>query len=177
VFWLWGTSEFYRAIEDLQRVEVPGSGTVTLDRGRYTIYHEYEDAGRCTPVGDGASSCSPCRIETVTVRPSASETQPDVVLLDDESGQSYSTDDLAEPRDGVACSTFSMDVPGEYTLSARGDAGTAAVGRDLADGRGRWDLRAHAGLIPAVGWGLAVLGRQIIQRRRRHRGADAEAVP
>jgi hypothetical protein len=106
-------------INDFERVDVPGSGTVNLDgTGGYTIYHEYNGASDDFFGPD---------VSEVTLE----DPDGDQVTLEDYVGRVTYTGDSHE---GVALFSFHADQPGEYQLSATGDGSTLAVGRGISKG-------------------------------------------
>lgn len=103
-------------IDDFERVQVPGSETVVLDAGDYTIYQEFfgaDDSVRFPP--------------DVTVN----VTGPDgeAVDIDDYNGSfSYA----GSGREGIALSTFEAEERGEYSVSTEGDTlSTIAIGEGI----------------------------------------------
>jgi hypothetical protein len=104
-------------VDDFQRVTLPGSGTVTLEEGDYSIYHEF----------DGASSTEFGSTVPITLL------APDGSAVDLErydANVTYSWGD----HEGVAAYSFTADEPGEYTVSAETQSGVVAVGRGIGSG-------------------------------------------
>ncbi|HEY8545248.1 MAG TPA: hypothetical protein VIL36_09375 [Acidimicrobiales bacterium] len=103
-------------IDEFQRVGVPGTDTVVLEAGDYTIYQEY-------PGANDDLSIPP----SVTVNVTGPD--GDAVELDDYSGDfTYA----GSGREGVALSTFEAEETGEYTVSTEGDRfSTIAVGEGI----------------------------------------------
>lgn len=103
-------------IDDFERVQVPGTQTVVLEAGDYTIYQEFfgaDDDLRIPP--------------DVTVN----VTGPDgeAVELDDYDGSFSYT---GSGREGVALSTFEAEERGEFTVSTEGDSlSTIAIGEGI----------------------------------------------
>jgi hypothetical protein len=119
-------------IEDFQRIEIPGSGTVTLDEtGGYTVYHEY-------PGADGDDFFTPEVTVTVTA-PDGS----DVDLDPYDSTVTY----FSEDHDGVAVYSFRAFETGDYEVEVDGTYGDLAIGRGLGGG-------LVGGIVGAVALGL-----------------------
>jgi hypothetical protein len=143
-------------IDDFQRVDVPGQGTVSLDgTGGYTIYHEYPGADERffgPDVGD----------LTLTA-PDGS----DVQLRDYTSNVTYHNGG----REGVALFSFTAEEPGDYVLSADAEGSTLAVGRGLGRGIVSGIMRGIVvGLVSvavAIVMAIVVAVRRGNDRRRR----------
>jgi hypothetical protein len=150
---------FTDRIDDFQRIDVPGSDTVTLDTGGYSIYHEYFGAD------DGGSG------DYLNPEVSVSVTAPDGSDVDLESYDSSVTYYSGE-HEGVAIYSFEADEAGEYQVSIDGSLGEIAVGRGLGSGIVGGVIAAIAsGAIGVLG-GLVVIlivaiGRSRERRRRR----------
>jgi hypothetical protein len=112
-------SSYSDKIDDFQRVEIPGSGVVTLDdTGGYTIYHEF-------PGADSSDRILSDLVITVTA-PDGSEVDLDPY----DSDVTYFTSDV----DGVALYSFRAFETGDYEIDVRaegGEFGDVAVGRGL----------------------------------------------
>lgn len=130
-------------IDDFQRVDVPGSGTVVLEEpGDYTIYYEFA-------LGEDALDVRAEQTEVTLVAPDGSE----VALDEYDSRVTYETGD----HGGEALFSFTADEAGEYEVTAEGARddilddgplqGEVAVGRGL--GRG-----IVAGVLGALAVGL-----------------------
>lgn len=119
VLWVRTVTGYLDKIDDFQRIDIPGEGTVTLEEtGGYTIYHEYPGADDDFFGPDIAS---------ITV------TAPDgsgVDLRDYSSTVTYS----GSGHDGIALFSFTADEAGAYAVSVDGDGGELAVGRGLGGG-------------------------------------------
>jgi hypothetical protein len=112
-------SSYTDKVDDFQRIEIPGSGTVTLDdTGGYTVYHEY-------PGADSDDFLSPEITVTVTA-PDGSEVDLDLY----DTTVQYSTADY----EGVAVYSFRAFETGDYEVEVDGEQGTLAVGRGLGSG-------------------------------------------
>jgi hypothetical protein len=119
-------------IDDFERVDVPGSGTITLDgTGGYTLYHEFPGAD------DDVRSPS---LQLTMTAPDGS----DVDLRDYTSTVTYSD----SGHEGVAVWSFTATEPGAYQLDTEGERSTVAVGR----GVGR---HIAVGIISGIATGLA----------------------
>jgi len=119
-------------INDLQRVDVPGQGTVALaETGGYTIYHEF--------IGADDRFFGPDVSQVTLTGPDGS----DVPLRDYDSTVTYSNG----THDGVALFSFTAAQPGQYELSASGDRSTLAVGRSVGGG-------LVAGIVGGIAVGL-----------------------
>jgi hypothetical protein len=104
-------------VDDFQRVTLPGSGTVTLEEGDYSIYHEF----------DGASSTE--FGSTVPITLLAPDGTP-VDLDRYDANVTYSWGD----HEGVAAYSFTAEEAGTYTVSAETQSGVVAVGRGIGSG-------------------------------------------
>lgn len=134
---------YFDRIDDFQRLDVPGSGTVALDDGDYTIYHEYPGAN-----DDYRSDFSTPDVTVTLTAPDGSEVP--LELYDTE--VTYDTGD----HEGEALYSFTAEEPGDYELTADGEGTDVAVGRGL----GRGIVGSVVGAL-AVGLGSAVVGAVI----------------
>ncbi|HMG40666.1 MAG TPA: hypothetical protein VK611_05025 [Acidimicrobiales bacterium] len=107
-------------IGDFQRVDVPGSGTVTLDSGNYSVYQEFDGANddfRFDP--------------SVTVNLTA----PDGSAVDLDSYSGTVTYADGDGHEGEALFTFRAEESGDYRVSAEGDSESViAVGPGIGGG-------------------------------------------
>jgi hypothetical protein len=111
-------NRFIDHIDDFARVDAPGTDTVRLEEGEYTVFLEF-------PGADEEFVDEPFVDFTIT-DPDGTE-----VDLDDYFGEStYS----ADSRDGLALYTFTADETGEYTVTSEGDPATIAIGEGLFGG-------------------------------------------
>jgi hypothetical protein len=107
---------FVDKIDDFQRLEVPGTGTIHLDEGSYTVY------GEDGFFGELAVSCSDIEIRDsreriVELRPYSSR------VTYDSSG-----------HEGVARCSFRADASGTYRVTVNSVSGTIAIGPGLGAG-------------------------------------------
>jgi hypothetical protein len=103
-------------VNDFQRVSLPGSTTVTLETGGYSVYHEF----------DGASGSTFTTISVLITAPDGSE----VTLDPYDADVTYSWGD----HEGIAAYSFRADQPGQYQVSAEGAEGQVAIGRGIGSG-------------------------------------------
>ena len=154
-----GMVAYVDRIEDFERVEVPGSETITLREGDYSVYQEYAGAADDGSGTYGAASVS-------ISGPSGEEVDLDPY----DSRVTYSASD----DEGIAMSSFRADTSGEYTVSTEGPTSmTIAIGPGL--GRGIVSTvvgaLAVAGLSVLAGVVIAVVvGIRRSQNRSRMRG-------
>lgn len=137
---------FVDKIDDFQRVDVPGTATVQLDEGSYTVYAE--DGF----FGEFAVSCADIEIRdprerTVELRPYSSR------VTYDSSG-----------HEGVARCSFRADAAGIYRVSASRASGTIAIGPGLGAGLVGG---AVGGILLMVAGGLFALVTIIVTAVRR----------
>lgn len=137
---------FVDKIDDFQRVDVPGTATIQLDEGSYTVYAE--DGF----FGEFAVSCSDIEIRdprerTVELRPYSSR------VTYDSSG-----------HEGVARCSFRADAAGIYRVSASRASGTIAIGPGLGAGLVGG---AVGGILLMVAGGLFALVTIIVTAVRR----------
>lgn len=148
-------------IENFDRVDVPGEGTVTLDgTGGYTIYHEYPGANE--------TFFGPNVFDIALTAPNGSN----VELRDYTSSVTYANGS----EEGRALFSFTADEPGDYVLSADGDFSTLAVGR----GVGRGVVSGIAGGVAAGFVGVLagiVIAVVVAVRRGRERRRQRGFVP
>jgi hypothetical protein len=103
-------------VNDFQRVTLPGSDTVTLESaGGYTIYHEFDGASSDSGFAPGVS---------VTI--AGPDGEPVEVKTYDAT-VTYSWGG----HEGIAVYSFTVDQPGDYTVSAEGETGQVAIGRGI----------------------------------------------
>lgn len=134
---------YFDRIDDFQRVDVPDGGTVTLEDGDYTIYHEFIGAD------------DEYRTDFITPDVDVTVTAPDgsdVSLDDYDTDVSYDTGD----HEGVAVYSFTAEEAGEYQIDAEGEPSELAVGKGL----GRGVVGGVVGAL-ALGLGGAVIGTVI----------------
>jgi hypothetical protein len=113
-------------IPDLERVVLPGSKSLTLDRaGAYTLYFENKS------FADGTYYVSDLPAG-VQISLTAETTGEQVKLGDPRNGWSYSMNS----RSGKALAGFVIDQPGRYRLSATLSSGRVAAPFVLAVGYG-----------------------------------------
>jgi len=149
VLWLvCGLISFSNAIDDLQRVRVPGSGALDLGHGRHAIYLE------------GPATASPLRI---ALRSAAGTSVP----IEPYSGTvTYSVGG----HDGRSLAGFEITTPGRYRLTVAGAAQTpvayVAVGRGLGGRLARAFVGALAIFIGGMLLGGATIGITAARRSR-----------
>lgn len=107
--------------EQMQRVVVPGEGTVTLaEPGTYKIYHEHQS------VVGGRSFSNPASLPSLQCTVTAADTGGRVPLRPVSTSETYSMG----AHQGVAVWQFDADAAGDYTVSATyppGESGPEAV--------------------------------------------------
>lgn len=159
VIFVVGLTAFVDRIEDFHRVEVPGSETITLREGSYSVYQEF---GGAADEGSGTYGTASVAI--------TGPTGEDVDLDSYDSRVTYTGSD----EEGIAMASFRADTSGEYTVTAEGpESMTIAIGPGL--GRGIvativgafvvGGLSVLAGIVIAV-----VVGIRRSQNRSRMRG-------
>lgn len=117
--WVVGVMRMTDRVEDFTRIDVPGTGTVSIDDpGGYSIYHEYFGAGD----------------DLFTSWPDVSVTDPsgDEVTL-----EAYDTDVSYDfgGHEGEGIYTFDAEEPGSYEVTVQGDS-TSVVAVGPGIGRG-----------------------------------------
>lgn len=144
--------KFVDKIDDFQRVDVPGTGTVLLEAGSYTVYAEGSGTGRVTIRQPNE--------QLVELRPYSGEISYDV-----------------SNHDGRALFSFRAGVTGRYFIATTGPAGAViAIGPGLGSGLVAGIL-AGIGLILA-GIAFAVVGSIVVgAKRRRSRRAQFTSPP
>jgi hypothetical protein len=150
------------AVDDLTRVDVPGSAQVTIDEaGSYSIYHEHD----------------------IDERDEFFFPSPDVTLTDPSGNdvflEPYETDVTydVEGRSGEGLYTFDADQAGTYEVETSGESGTIAVGR----GVGRNLVGSIVGGFAVGGAGVVAGGLLAIvvgvRRSRNRRALSAQWTP
>lgn len=133
-----------RMTENLQRLEVPGAGTMTLEPGDYTIYWEKRSSW-------GTRGRGP----EVDVRITAPDGRTGIavartLLLN----SNYQT----EGRAGNSTATFTIDTAGAYFVSAKAPAGQTLPGGGIAVGKSL----GVGGLLKIVFGGLASMALGLV---------------
>ena len=160
----------------LQRVVVPGTGTLTLDEpGTYTIYHEHQSA-----VG-GRTYSNPPILSGLTCTVTSKESGGPASLSEVTMSKTYTLGSRA----GIAVWQFDVEKAGEYQLSATYAPGATgppvvlAVGRRLFGWIAKKILGLIAGLVALFllgGGALAIILVTYLKRRSaRKRLAQGQA--
>lgn len=146
---------FADRIDGFHRVGVPGTETITLDEGSYTVY--FETSGGSSTFGADVAISAP---------------NEQVVEL-----QSYSSTVTYDVpgHNGRAVWSFRADAAGDYTVTADGRFGVVAVGPGL--GRG-----LVSGILVGIGLILvtavaAIVGIIVVAVRRGRSRAHGQSVP
>ena len=160
---VWGLTSWHRlssAVEDFERVDIPGQARLSFDEAAgYTIYYEELD-----PVG---LVLAPPTSVAIT----SADSGESVPVASYVSELTYTVDD----RHGVAVRTFEITEPGDYDVVVD-SGGTAYTGSELAFGPGIGGtlvsaivgslVIAFGGIVLAAGVAVIVAVRRASIRRR-----------
>lgn len=151
VWFVAGIGSIGDAVDDLQRIPVPGTRTVPLEAGKNAVYLEDGDAGSgvtitIRKVGGAA----------VDVGPHGGDTTYDV-----------------GGHHGVSVAGFALDDDGDYAVGVDGEGGTAAVGKGI----GGHIVSAVVGGLGLFFGGLLLCGLLILLTARARRVPTAPPAP